>query len=330
MVQQPTHLTTTMPKCAVIDVGSNTSKLLIAQVRNGTIQSVDFQKSYPCRISSEKKVGNQLLLSKAKIVQLVETIKSLHSESINFQPFTTIVVGTEALRLTQNIAELKEAIMQTTGLSLVVLTGKQEAEGIALGIKTDPQFDKLEDFHAFDLGGGSLEVLEVKQNKVVLTESMPLGSVALLQKFIQQPAEPLGEKEQSLILSTTKKMFASNLPKLKPCRFLIASGGTIVHVRKILDGISVYNDNSVEQKFFDRACIQQLVESMCGLNMAERKIRYPQIPADRLDIFPVGLLTILGVMEVLHINKIHHTFHNLRYGLAAYPELIHGNLKESI
>lgn len=312
-----------MPKCAVIDVGSNTSKLLVAQIEDGTIQSIDFQKSYPCRLSSEKKVGDQLLLSKAKIVQLVGTIKSLHSESINFQPCTTIVVGTEALRLTQNIAELQDGILQATGLSLSVLTGKQEAEGIALGIKTDPQFDKLESFHAFDLGGGSLEVLEVKQNKVVLKESMPLGSVTLLQNFIKEPAEPLGEKEQSLIFSTTKEMLVTNLPKLKPCKFMIASGGTIVHLGKILDEISGYNENSVEKTSFYRACIQQLTESMCRLNMAERKIRYPQIPEDRLDIFPVGLLTILGVMEVLHINKIHHTFHNLRYGLAAHPELIH-------
>jgi exopolyphosphatase/guanosine-5'-triphosphate,3'-diphosphate pyrophosphatase len=302
-----------MPKCAVIDVGSNTSKLLVAEVRNGTIQSVYYQKSYPCRISSEKKAGNQLLLSKAKIVQLIATIRLLHSKSINFQPCTTIVVGTEALRLTQNIAELKDGILQATGLSLSVLTGKQEAEGIALGIKTDPQFDKLESFHAFDLGGGSLEVLEVKQNKVALKASMPLGCVALLQKFIKEPAEPLGEKEQSLIFSTTKELLVSNLPKLKPCRFLIASGGTIVHLRKILD----------EKVSFDRAYIQQLTESMCGLNMTERKIRYPQIPADRLDILPVGLLTILAVMEVLHIHKIHHTFHNLRYGLAVHPALIH-------
>ena len=312
-----------MPKCAVIDVGSNTSKLLVAEVRNGTIQSVYYQKSYPCRISSEKKVGNQLLLSKAKIVQLIATIRLLHSKSINFQPCTTILVGTEALRLTQNIAELKDGILQATGLSLSVLTGKQEAEGIALGIKTDPQFDKLESFHAFDLGGGSLEVLEVKQNKVALKASMPLGCVALLQMFIKEPAEPLGEKEQSLIFSTTKEMLVSNLPKLKPCRFLIASGGTIVHLRKILDEISGYNENSVEKVSFDRAYIQQLTESMCGLNMTERKIRYPQIPADRLDILPVGLLTILAVMEVLHIHKIHHTFHNLRYGLAVHPALIH-------
>jgi exopolyphosphatase/pppGpp-phosphohydrolase len=99
-------------------------------------------------------------------------------------------------------------------------------------------------------------------------------------------------------------------------------------MRKIFEDTVGYNEDSVEQISFDRALIQQLTESMCGLNLAERKIRFPQIPADRLDIFPVGLLTILGVMEVLHIHKIHHTYHNLRYGLAAYPELIHGNPEE--
>jgi len=323
LVQQPTPLTTTMPKCAVIDVGSNTSKLLVAQIKDGTIQSIDFQKSYPCRLSSEKKVGDQLVLSKAKIVQLVGTIKSLHSESINFRPINTVLVGTEALRLTQNISGLQDEILQETGLSLVVLSGEQEAEGIARGIMTDPRFDKLENFHAFDLGGGSMEVLKVKQGEVDFTASMPLGSVALLEKFIKQRAEPLSLKDQSLILAMTKERLVLNLPKLKPCNFLIASGGTVVHMRKIFEDSLGYNENSVKQISFDRTLIQELTESICGLNLAERKIRFPQIPADRLDIFPVGLLTILGVMEVLDIHKIHHTFHNLRYGLAAHPGLIH-------
>ena len=49
--------------------------------------------------------------------------------------------------------------------------------------------------------------------------------------------------------------------------------------------------------------------------LEERINQYPEIPPDRADIFPYGLLTVIEIMKYLGADQITHSFHNLRYGL---------------
>ena len=66
--------------------------------------------------------------------------------------------------------------------NLFVLSGKKEAELIARGILLEPQITGQENFQAFDLGGGSLEVIEFKQNSRIFTKSLRCA-LAMKEKF---------------------------------------------------------------------------------------------------------------------------------------------------
>ena len=320
--QRTIHLITKMSRCAILDIGSNTSKLLVGEStpERGLIEL--YQSSYSCRILNEKRDGNQLHISNDKITHLVRTVKKLCLEAEKFHPLSTYIVGTEALRITKNISQVKQAILEETGLSLLVLSGIQEAEGIARGITTDPKYHKLADFHAFDLGGGSLEIIEVNRRNVTLTASLPLGSVALMQQLIPNRLNSIDKKLRSQVINSTRKMMAKAVPKLDKCKLLIASGGTIVHLKKAQEVELSKQGNSKEYDGLNRLYIEDMANMMCDLDVNGRTKFFPSIPEDRLDIFPVGLLTILGVMDYLEVDEIFHTYNNLRYGIMAWPELL--------
>jgi exopolyphosphatase / guanosine-5'-triphosphate,3'-diphosphate pyrophosphatase len=311
-----------MSRYVILDIGSNTSKLLVGQYTREKGLIEEYQSSFACRISSEKRDGIQLLISHEKISHIVKAIKILLIEAEKFHPYESILVGTEALRRTKNITQLKQAILEETGLSLIVLSGEQEANGIAQGITTDPKYNHLTDFHAFDLGGGSLEIIQVNQKDVTRTASMPLGSVALMRQLIPDPFSPIDEKLKSLVINSTRRILEREAPGLGKCKFLIASGGTIVHLRKTLE-VELFGQE-IPKKFgeLNRFYIKGLASEMCGLDLKDRRKKFPLIPEDRLDIFPIGLLTILGVMDYLQVDEIHHTFHNLRYGIIACPDFL--------
>ena len=64
---------------------------------------------------------------------------------------------------------------------------------------------------------------------------MPLGSVALMRQLIPDPFSPIDEKLKSLVINSTRRILEREAPGLGKCKFLIASGGTIVHLRKTLE-----------------------------------------------------------------------------------------------
>ena len=318
MPQRAILFETVNHRVAVLDLGSNTSKLLVAEkATDGSIVPV-FQKSYPCRIQLEQN-SDISISGRLKILKL---LKLLHTESLKYNPSDFLLVGTEVLRKTHNISVLKEEILEKTGLKLKVLTGKQEATTVALGIKTDPNFIDLKTFHAFDLGGGSLELLEFRDNMIVTAQSLPLGSVTLNQRFVEKPESVLST---DLMDQISQHVWQSleNLSELKrDCNFLIGTGGSIAFSKQLIKSISAKHSLTDSNDYQLRQTdLKSLKDELCSLNLEERANKFPTLPIDRLDILPCGLITVLEIMKFLKIDHIAHSFHNLRFGLVANPEI---------
>ena len=90
-----------------------------------------------------------------------------------------IIVATEALRKAENSKEVKLFVEQQTGLKIKILSGQEEAKAVVKGLQTDPMINDLADYFALDIGGGSLEIMEVEQKRVSNIKSLPLGAVSV-------------------------------------------------------------------------------------------------------------------------------------------------------
>ena len=224
-----------------------------------------------------------------------------------------IVVATEALRKAENSQEVTLFVEQQTSLKIKILSGQEEAKAVVKGLQTDPMINDLADYFALDIGGGSLEIMEVEQKRVCNIQSLPLGAVSVAlanSSNLNLPLTPETQlKTRGFVRNIVQKEFKIYSAK-RP--HLVGTGGIIVFLRQILNNPDGYMKN----RSLNLSEIKQLAKEVCSLSLSDRVGRFPKLPSDRADVFPFGLITIIETMEFLGAQSITHSFHNLRYGIA--------------
>ena len=224
-----------------------------------------------------------------------------------------IVVATEALRKAENSQEVTLFVEQQTSLKIQILSGQEEAKAVIKGLQTDPMINDLADYFALDIGGGSLEIMEVEQKRVCNIQSLPLGAVSVAlanSSNLNLPLTPETQlKTRGFVRNIVQKEFKIYSAK-RP--HLVGTGGILVFLRQILNNPDGYMKN----RSLNLSEIKQLAKEVCSLSLSNRVGRFPKLPSDRADVFPFGLITIIETMEFLGAQSITHSFHNLRYGIA--------------
>ena len=168
-----------LPSIAVIDIGSNSIKVLLAtRAPDGRVLALTV-RALEARISAGISQANPRL-GEPGMERGIAAIRTLLAETAPYRPGTTVLVATSAVRDAANGAEFRERVRRATGLELRVLSGGEEANLIGRGLLCDPLLSHLRDFQVFDLGGGSLDMTTVKGGRTSDAVSLPFGPLRLL------------------------------------------------------------------------------------------------------------------------------------------------------
>lgn len=297
---------------AVIDIGSNSIKSLVAcRDADGLLKTLHHGIE-ETRISTGIS-RHPVMLSANAIKEGALAVERLWTVMQPFGPFAgSAIVATSAVRESVNRSEFAAAIEKRTGQKLRVLTGDEEAGGIAAGVQEDPSIQgKVTEFNLFDQGGGSMEWICVQGGKVQHRLSMPLGAVRLTEKFVADKGEPITETEAAAIVAETQQWLQSLPVPIRPP--IIACGGGVAVIQSILKPVAEENNDAAE---IPREPIEALGRKLCGLAVADR-IRLCCIPSSRADILPATLLVFQTIMRRAGAEGIRHSTYNLRYGVAA-------------
>ena len=301
-------------KVAVFDLGSNTTKMLIAEIDDQRNIEVVAEESRACRLSAGGVAGFRF--PEESIERTLAVLGELLEIARGHEVVRMKAVATEAFRRSENSRKLIDMVLESHGLSISILSGLEEAGAIAAGLLSDPLILHLDDFHAIDLGGGSMEVIAVNDRAVSALESLPLGAAALSARFCPDSS---CEWPDSVCLEArdyvASLLESSNSPALSgPCASLVGAGGTLVFLRKIQaleEGVDTEEKDVL--KFSE---VVNLFERISSMSLEERKENYPALPPTRADIFPAGLLVLSEVMNFLNRTEIIHSYRNLRHGIA--------------
>ena len=303
------------PPVAVIDIGSNSIKVLVAaRDAAGQLQGLK-SKTLDARISAGIS-QDKPMLSEDGMARGLAAIQELLAVAANFSPAQTILVATSAVRDAVNGPDFRARVKADTGHDIRILTGDEEANLIGLGLTSDPALADLRDFYVFDLGGGSLECLGFRDRQITQAISLQLGCVRLTERFIKDPAAPLVQAEANALA-----VYVRDELKRSGFRFSIVApaavftGGTMSSVRAIKGarhGLTLEETPAI----IGLDTMSQLLDELAPLDLAERKA-LPGLPAGRADVFPAALVTMLTVADYAHVDRFHHSLHNLRWGLAA-------------
>lgn len=303
------------PTVAVLDIGSNSIKVLVARRRaDGGIETV-LSKSLDARISAGIS-STAPRLSDAGMQRGYDAVETLLKSAAPHAPARIQLVATSAVRDAANGPEFRAEIKARTGHDVRILSGEEEANAIGRGLTADPALTALRNFHVFDLGGGSLECLAFRERRIQQALSLQLGCVRLMEKFVADPAQPFGaESRVAVFAHTVRTLKESGLRCDLPDAAAVGTGGTVTTVRTIL---GARENKSLEETAprVTAAQLQELLDYLSPMNLEQRR-RVEGLPPARADVFPVALATLLAVAETGGFTEFHHSFYNLRYGIAA-------------
>ncbi|MCB1106310.1 MAG: phosphatase [Cephaloticoccus sp.] len=304
------------PKVAVIDIGSNSIKALVA--RRGTncrrVKPVH-EQTIDARISAGINRAEPRLSPEGMAAGL-NAIRQLLDTVAPFSPVKIQLVATSAVRDALNRDDFLNLVRNETGHAIRILTGTEEAACIGRGLLADPALAGVSDCYVFDLGGGSLECLRLRNHQLETALSLPLGCVRLTEKFVTDRLAPLASAISGNIKAYVARLlaeadFAFSLP---PGATAIGTGGTLYSCRAILAhraGLEIEQSSPI----IAHGMLVELAAELAAMPLDARN-SVPGLPPARADVFPAALFTFLGVMESGHIAALHHSKYNLRYGIA--------------
>ncbi len=303
------------PRFAIIDVGSNTIKLLVAERGDdGGLVTLE-QRSLDTRISAG--IGSDIpQLGEKGIAEGAAAVKILTQKASLYHPSRIIITATSAVRDAGNKMEFAEAVFAKTGLNLRILSDIEEARYIALGAAQDPFLSGLERFQMVDLGGGSLEFIDFSEGFPIQAISLKLGAVRLMELHVENARKPMVDSEIHQITQTVRKrIIESGFQFANGEVPLVGSGGAFSYTRSMLAREKALKQENTPNRL-DVADIEKLFSKISAMTIEER-CSLPGLPPTRADIFPVALLTLSTLARVAQRDSFLHTFYNLRFGLAA-------------
>ncbi len=304
------------PAVAVIDIGSNSIKVLVAARAPTGGLTILKTRTLDARISAGISQAVPRL-SEPGMAAGLDAIRALLAEAAPFSPAATVLVATSAVRDAQNGTEFRDRVSRATGHAIRILSGDEEANLIGRGLTCDPALAELRDFYMFDLGGGSLECLAFRDRKIQQAVSLQLGCVRLTEKFVTDPTAPFSSEAQRAIRQHTQDLLAqSNFGfALPPGTAAIGTGGTVTVARAILAARSGLTLEASEPQV-TLAQLHELLAWLGPLPLAERR-SIAGLPPARADVMPAALTTLITVAETGGFTAYRHSLYNLRYGLAA-------------
>jgi exopolyphosphatase/guanosine-5'-triphosphate,3'-diphosphate pyrophosphatase len=303
-------------RAAVVDVGSNSIKLLVVDARpDGRLTEVRSQ-TIEARISAGISSTSPKLGTDG-IQRGVAAIANLAAEARGLGAERTAAVATSAVRDASNGGEFREKVRAATGIDLRILTGPEEAGLIGRGLMTDPALHGLDEFRVFDLGGGSLECLAFRGRAIDRALSLPLGCVRLTELFVPEPSAKFSEGSARKIGDWVKAaLLASGFPlPVSDTDTVVGTGGTLTTVR----AMAAAARNVALTEIRPEISVAFLRETLAavGSRDLEHRRTIPGLPPGRADVFPAALATLLEVAELGQFSTFLHSFRNLRWGVAS-------------
>ena len=314
------------PIAAALDIGSNTIKMLVvAETENGLIQLAE--RSSETRISQGISQLNPIL-SDASMEKSVNVIAELFEEMQSFQPSYTRIVATSAVRDAQNRSDFERLVFNITGQRLDVISGEEEASLIAKGVLTDPELAKQQELIVFDMGGGSVECIHIRDKETQLARSLPLGGVRLMEKHVVDPAMPLSEEEINQVITAVRNEVHEIPLEVSDSEnaLVVGAGGTYITSRAILADRQG-KDLAESSPYLSLDDLKSVFEEAASYPL-ERRLQIPKLPPNRADVYPVTLLALITLGEWAGVTKFYHCYHSLRWGMAY--ELLSKNHGDSV
>jgi len=310
-------------RLGAIDIGSNTVRLLVADVVGGETWRIADQDQIITRLGED--LARTGALGEAPMTRTLAAVRDYVARCARLGAGEIHIVATSAVREASNGRAFAVAVEQATSGRVEVVSGETEARLTLLGVRHGlGQLPGL--VLTFDIGGGSTEYVLSEGDTIRSMISLRLGVVPLAERFpFPERADPARYRQ---LHDEVRGRLDRELPEaIRSARVthLIGTAGTVTALAALDLGLVRYDPERVQGHVLSRATIERLLDRLCGLTVAERAV-LPCLEPGRADLIIPGTAIVMATLDRIGIDALRVSEYGLREGvLVDAIEVAHGS-----
>jgi len=299
-----------MPTFAAIDIGSNSVRLKISRLQGGRLKEIHEDREVT-RLGQGVFSGG--LLAPQSMSETVQVLRRFHRAMQECGADSVRVVATAALRDARNSRAFLEWVRSTTGWTVEIISGLEEARLIHLGIISSSRVG-ADSALLVDLGGGSCELTLSRKGHIRETVSLPLGAVRLTGEFLKH--DPPRKSELKRLRGFVAREIGKIQNRIKSARVgvVIATSGTAAALAGVASHLARFKGRRGPAT--TREMMRRIVKQISRLPLDQRR-RIPGIGPRRAEIICAGAIVYAELLERCHLRGFRYSALGLRDGLLA-------------
>jgi exopolyphosphatase/guanosine-5'-triphosphate,3'-diphosphate pyrophosphatase len=297
-------------RVAVVDMGTNSTRLLIADVDGGRVHEVE-RRSTVTRLGRGVDTSRQL--SSEAVEDVCRAVASYIELYEHHGAEKVTAIATSAVRDADNGAVFLAELRERFALDATILDGAREAHLTYLGATAAraPSDGTL----VVDIGGGSTELVVGDGTDLSFYDSLQVGTVRHTERHLA--ADPPTASELEALANDVRSLIDHSLEgaALASARIGIGVAGTPTSLAAIDQRLDPYDPELVHGYVLSLEAIQRMFSELAAMPLAER-LHVPGLHRGRAPTIVAGVVIIIQVMRAFGLSEIEVSEHDILWGTA--------------
>ncbi|MGL4598113.1 MAG: exopolyphosphatase [Bacteroidia bacterium] len=300
-------------RIAVIDLGTNTFNLLVAEVDDLGAYQILYNEKTPVRLGEGG--INQGFIADAAFERGLLAIAAFKQITEKYEASEVLAFATSAVRNASNGLVFKQAVLDSTGIAIQIITGGKEAEYICNGVRDSLD---LREEHSLiiDIGGGSTEFILVNEKGMLWKHSFEIGAARLLDRFM--PSDPILPQERErieLYLEKELELLWQHVPYDSVYDLIGASGSFESLAEMVVLRFHAHESliGKTEYSFDLRDC--EIIHHELLTSDRAARLAMPGLLAMRVDMIVVSAILVELVLRKIGIERMRMSAYSLKEGV---------------
>lgn len=299
-----------MKRKAVIDIGTNSIKLYVAErASDGSLVSV-VDRSNVARLGEG--MGDTVILQPEAIERNAQAVADFAELARVSGAKEIVAVGTMALRAAKNAVDFASAVRNLSGIEVRVIPGEEEAELAYLAVLSGIGVSGGR-LAVCDVGGGSAEFIFGGDAGIDRRLSINLGAARVSDEYLA--SDPPGPEQVEIAMSfVIDTLLANRVDAARPVDRLIGIGGTVTSMGSVKLKMEQYDPDLIQGAALTRDDVDELIRLFCSMPLGDRR-KIVGLQPKRAEVIIGGACIVRGIMQCLGANELTMSDRGLRHGL---------------
>jgi exopolyphosphatase/guanosine-5'-triphosphate,3'-diphosphate pyrophosphatase len=300
-------------RVAVIDIGTNTLLLLVAEVQaSGQLHLLHDA----CRFG---RLGQGLdrsgVLADEAVRRSLDILREYRTIIDGLAVEAVAAVGTQALREARNSDAFTIPAAEILGVPIEIIAGQREAELVYRAVVASwPELSSTT-FIVADVGGGSTEVIVASPDGVASFDSVPIGSVRLAERHLHGDP-PTPAEVQALFADIDRSFDNLALPPALPADLcVVGTAGTATTMASVALTMPAYDRARVHGYTMSVEAVMEQLSRLLSLTLEQRRA-LPGLEPQRADVIAAGVAIFARLLQRVHGRELLICDCGVRWGMA--------------